>query len=68
MNPAVYAGFGALCLRKADPRRVMGKRLRPFPHLTNVSKHYRKIFGLVGLNKYAEIVESEDEIEVEEMG
>ena len=30
--------------------------------LTGVSKHYRKIFELVGLTRYTTIVESEDEV------
>ena len=30
-----------------------------------VSKHFRKIFELVGLTKYTKIVDSEEEIEVE---
>ncbi len=31
-------------------------------YLTGVSQHFRKIFGLVGLTKYAEIVESVKDI------
>jgi anti-anti-sigma factor len=31
-------------------------------YITGMSDHFRKIFGLVGLTKYAEIVESVDEI------
>jgi anti-anti-sigma regulatory factor len=31
--------------------------------ITGVSKHFRKIFELVGLTKYTTIVDSEEEIE-----
>jgi hypothetical protein len=31
-----------------------------------MSQHFRKIFGMVGLTRYAEIVESVDEIWAEE--
>lgn len=31
-------------------------------YLTGMSPHFRKIFGMVGLTRYAEIVESEEEI------
>lgn len=36
-------------------------------YLTGISKHFRKIFRLVGLTKYAEIVESVEEIQAEEV-
>jgi len=32
-------------------------------YLTGMSRHFRKVFHLVGLTKYAEIVESEDDID-----
>ena len=35
-------------------------------YLTGMSQHFRKIFGLVGLTRYAKIVESVDEINAEE--
>jgi len=35
-------------------------------YLTGMSDHFRKIFGLVGLTKYAEIVESVDDTKAEE--
>jgi anti-anti-sigma factor len=35
-------------------------------YLTGMSQHFRKIFSMVGLTKYAEIVESADDIKVEE--
>ncbi len=35
-------------------------------YLTGVSAHFKKIFGLVGLTKYADIVESVDDIRAEE--
>jgi anti-anti-sigma factor len=34
-------------------------------YLTGMSDHFRKIFQLVGLTKYAEIVESVDDIQAE---
>ena len=37
-------------------------------YLTGVSDHFRKIFGMVGLTKYAEIVESVEDIQAEEPG
>ena len=36
-------------------------------YLTGMSDHFRKIFQMVGLTKYAEIVESVDEIQTEEL-
>jgi anti-anti-sigma regulatory factor len=35
-------------------------------YLTGMSDHFRKVFGLVGLTKYAEILESVEEIQAEE--
>jgi anti-anti-sigma factor len=35
-------------------------------YLTGMSDHFMKIFGMVGLVKYAEIVESVEEIQAEE--
>ena len=35
-------------------------------YLTGVSRHFQKVFQLVGLTKYAEIVESVDDIQAEE--
>ena len=35
-------------------------------YLTGMSDHFRKIFGLVGLSKHAEIVESVAEIQDDE--
>jgi anti-anti-sigma factor len=40
--------------------KSQGKECKVF--LSGVSKHYRKIFELVGLTKYTTIVESEDEV------
>ena len=36
-------------------------------YLTGVSDHFRKIFGMVGLTKDADIVESEEEIQADEL-
>ena len=35
-------------------------------YLTGMSQHFRKIFGMVGLTRYADIVESVGEIQAEE--
>ncbi len=35
-------------------------------YLTGMSRHFRKVFQLVGLTKYAEIVEFEEDIQAEE--
>jgi anti-anti-sigma factor len=35
-------------------------------YLTGMSQHFRKIFGMVGLTRYADIVESVEEIQAEE--
>ena len=35
-------------------------------YLTGMSQHFRKIFSMVGLTRYAEIVESVDEIQIQE--
>ena len=35
-------------------------------YVTGMSDHFRKIFGMVGLTRYADIVESVDEIQTEE--
>ena len=35
-------------------------------YLSGMSQHFRKIFGMVGLTKYAEIVESVEDIQAEE--
>ena len=37
-------------------------------YLTGMSQHFRKIFSMVGLTRYAEIVESVDEIQIQEQG
>ena len=37
-------------------------------YLTGMSQHFRKIFGIVGLTRYAEIVESVEEIYTQEPG
>jgi anti-anti-sigma factor len=37
-------------------------------YLTGMSQHFRKIFGMVGLIKCAEIVESVDDIQAEDPG
>jgi anti-anti-sigma factor len=37
-------------------------------YLTGMSQHFRKIFGMVGLTRYADIVESVDEIDTEAEG
>jgi hypothetical protein len=37
-------------------------------YLAGMSQHFRKIFGMVGLTRYAEIVECVDDIRAEETG